>query len=87
MRTTVKNMTSAMERLAIASGHKIATNYSDVGAWELDYNPTYGGARINEIVNEHGGITAPLGDRRSSPAMFCFCCEFAIRALKCSLPS
>lgn len=43
---------------------KDGKNTAIIGAWYLDYNPVYGGYVINEMVNEAGGVTCPLGYNR-----------------------
>lgn len=78
-RYTIKDAEEYFERLVRAKGKRIAKSYNDVGAWRLDYNPTYGGVVIEEIINEQGGVDMPLGYSRQSPREFC---EFVDKALK-----
>ena len=52
-----------------------------VGCWRLSYNPTYGGAAIEEIYNEGGGITHPMGSSRLKAYEFCRATDFAISAI------
>ena len=80
-RTTKADMQRAMEHLAEATGAHVAKDYKDVGGWRVDYNPIYGGAVIEEIVNNGGGVTRAFTDRRVPPDMFCHCCQFAARAI------
>ena len=42
---------------------------SDVGSWYLDYNTTYGGAVIHEVVN--GGYGVKTLGNRMKPYEFC----------------
>lgn len=90
-RKTEKDARAAMARIAEALGHPVGGYVKDVtaptryraviGAWDLDYNPTYGGCIVTEIVTDGGGITHPLGDSRETPAVFCAMVRFALRAL------
>ena len=50
---------------------------SKIGCWNLDYNTIYGGAVINEIVNEGGAIRQPFGYMRRGPREFCNSVDFA----------
>lgn len=49
------------------------------GAWQFDYNATYGGARVEELL-EHGGVTLPFGDRLD-PRTFCIAVRFLLDGL------
>jgi len=53
-----------------------------IGCWDVDYNPIYGGAVIDEIVNEAGAIHKPLGAMRRKPREFCDTVSFAEEAIK-----
>lgn len=75
-------------RLAEALGvSTVAWTFEDgksvahVGAWGLDYNPTYGGYVIYEIMNNGGGVREPFGPYRQRPAQFVQTCRFALDAL------
>jgi hypothetical protein len=57
-------------------------NSARVGAWGLDYNPTYGGFVIEEIFNEGGGVSQPFGSMRRSARDFCDAVYFAENALR-----
>lgn len=46
-------------------------NVAKVGALQLDYNPIYGGCIVEQICNEGGAVTHPLGELRLSPFEFC----------------
>lgn len=82
-RYTTKNAEAAFERLAAALGKSTAKtggpiwarigdrNVARVGAWLLDHNSIYGGFVVAEIVNEGGGESHPLGERRMSAREFC----------------
>lgn len=82
MRYTRKDAEAAFERLCKATGHRIASSYDDIGAWELDYASEYGGYTVNEIVNDAGGVNRPLGDQRRSAREFCDAVYFAERVLE-----
>lgn len=96
-RYTTKNAEAAFERLAgklgkstAKSGGPIWTRQGDrnvarVGAWALDHNSIYGGFVIVEIVNEGGGESHPLGERRRPAREFCDVVYFAERALACDI--
>jgi hypothetical protein len=93
-RYTTKNAESAFERLAAKLGKSTATtggpiwtrqgdrNVARVGAWLLDHNSIYGGFVIAEIVNDGGGESHPLGDRRMPAREFCQTIYFAERLLE-----
>ncbi len=81
-RYTRKDAEKALQRLADATGHRLAESWNDVGGWELDYNPTYGGCVINEISNEGGAVSQPFGCQRHSPREFCDMVRFGIHALR-----
>lgn len=55
-------------------------NKAIVGCWRLSYNPIYGGCVIEEIVNEAGGASRPLGERLP-PREFVNAVNFAIKAI------
>jgi hypothetical protein len=80
MRTTKSNVESAFTYLCQALGKRIATRYDDVGAWRLDYMPGHG-YQIEEIVNEHGGISDPLRMRCMKAEAFYDAAWMTIRAL------
>ena len=54
-------------------------NVADVGSYELDYAPIYGGCHIAEVVTESGGVH-PLGER-VTPRVFCLMIAFAARTI------
>ena len=51
-RFTFKDAERSFETLARALGK--STDWSQVGAWRLDYNATYGGCKIEEKSNAAG---------------------------------
>ena len=71
VRYTIKEAEKCFEMLLKVKGKRKARSYNDVGAWRLDYNPTYGGIVIEEINNSTGGVGNPMGYRRRSPRDFC----------------
>jgi hypothetical protein len=69
MRTTQKDVQRAFERLVYEVMHgRVAERYNDVGAYQLDYNGTYGGCQVQVIINKAGGVRCPFGLTRMSPA-------------------
>jgi len=85
MRYTEKDAKNSFKRLVDCLGKTIhcweqvnGKNKSTIGAWEFDYNPIYGGAVINEIVNEQGGIDHPFGSTRLKPFEFCIAVNMII---------
>ncbi len=79
---TFKDAEQCFENLLRTLGRHRARSYNDIGGWKLDYNPTYGGVVIEEIVNEGGGITHPLIPTRLTPREFCQTVNFTIHALR-----
>ena len=79
MRTTRKDMDNSLIALTEALGKRIAKDYKDVGAWRLEYNSTYGGGRIEEIVNERGAVHDVTN--RMLPGEFCSHCAFTLQML------
>lgn len=71
----------AFGRLVAAIGGRVATGYNDVGAYQLDYNPTYGGANVELIDNESGGVSQPFGSRRYKPQQFVDMVRFTCDAI------
>jgi len=65
-------------------GKKLSDCYTEkapkVGCWLVNYNPIYGGAVIEEMM-ERGGRDRPFGDTRRSPREFCDAVRFAITAV------
>jgi galactokinase/mevalonate kinase-like predicted kinase len=80
-RYTRKDAERALERLAEATGHRIATSYSDVGGWTLDYAACYGGFSIEQVHNEQGAVSKPFGERRYPAREFCEMVQFALYAV------
>lgn len=64
-RYTRKDAEAAFDRLCAMLGKRRASSYDDKGAWQLDYNPVYGGYVVHELL-DHGGVTEPLGSERVS---------------------
>lgn len=78
---TRKDATAAFERLIKAIGGRVAKDYKDVGAYRLDWNPTYGGGNIERIVSDGGGVSQPFGAGRMNASEFCDSVYFAMNAL------
>lgn len=82
MRTTKHEVVAVFGRLVKAMGGKVAESYKDVGGYELDYNPTYGGYVINRISNESGAVDCQFGMGRLHAREFVSACHFAIAVLR-----
>ena len=82
MRYTGKYAEGWFRRLAEGLGRDIAEgdNFYKVGAWVLDYNATYGGGVIEEIVNRGRGVTRPLTDYRLKPFEFGVMCQAILKS-------
>lgn len=78
-RYTIKDAEQCFERLLTTLGKRKARSYNDVGGWRLDYNPTYGGVIIEEIINPHGGINHPIIGSRLTSREFCQTINFMTR--------
>jgi len=81
-RFTRKDAEKALQDLCALLGKRVAKEWNDVGAWRLDYNPTYGGFVVEQIDDEHGSISRPLGDTRVSAREFWERVHFTWRALR-----
>lgn len=81
-RYTRKDAEKCFERLLQTLGKRRARSYNDVGGWRLDYNPVYGGVKIEEIINEGGGVREPIIGNRLTPKEFCYTVNFTIRAME-----
>lgn len=75
---TKKDCSKAVERLAklLDKPTEPYVKHEDgykavIGAWTCDYNSVYGGAIIEEVVNDGGGIDHPMGEGRMKPYEFC----------------
>lgn len=98
MRYTEKDARVALRRFCKTMGHEeghyrklepgeVSTYGSNThttipGGWDLDYNPTYGGCRIEEIAPDGGTWTStPFGATRMSPREFCAAVDFTCKAV------
>jgi hypothetical protein len=83
-RYTRKDIQNCGRRLAQAVGHEFGDEKSGCyektaegrfkskeGCLRVDYNPTYGGSIIEQIVGEAGGVTHPFGEGRLKGYEFC----------------
>ena len=84
-RYTRKDAERAFERLIKALGGRIATAYNDIGAYRLDWNGTYGGGNIEQIINKGGAVCQPFGGQRHNAREFCDMVRFAMDALRESI--
>jgi len=80
-RYTRKDAERAFVRLCGMTGHRPARAWNDVGGWLFDWNGTYGGGVVAEVVTDGGGQSHPLGDRRRTAREFCDAVYFAARVL------
>lgn len=55
---------------------------ANVGAWFLDYNPTYGGYVIQEMFNDGGAVALPLTENRMSGSEIIQAMRFAMRCIQ-----
>ena len=53
-----------------------------IGCLTVDYNPIYGGAILEEMMNEHGGVSHPFGEGRLKPYEFCRATRYAEGAVE-----
>ena len=74
---TMGRSTVAWERSEDGNGYT-----ANVGAWILDYNPTYGGYVINEMFNDGGAVTLPLTETRMSGSEIVQAMRFAMRCIQ-----
>ena len=88
---THKDAEKATARLAKALGKeaegcwkrdKSGKLKSKVGCWTMDYNSIYGGAVINEMANESGGVREPFGSMRRKPREFVDSVNMAVTAVE-----
>jgi len=86
MRYTKRDAINAFKRLCEARGKENADDgkYRNInpptGAWILDCNHTYGGYKIAEIANEHGG-ERDVTYTRLSTREFIEACDFTLSVL------
>lgn len=88
-RFTRKDSERCAKRLAEKLGKKFGSCWKnvngkqvpDIGCWNLDHNPIYGGSVIEEVISEGGAIHHPLGDRRMKPEAFCSAVRLAENAI------
>jgi hypothetical protein len=78
---TVLNKSTQAYKMGI-NGRPPGQYSAVVGAWELDYNPVYGGCKVVEISNPEGGQGEPFGPVRHSPRQFCAIVNQIIRAIE-----
>ena len=56
MRTTRKEVEGVFKLWLVYINGGIAEAYNNVNGYRLDYNSVYGGYRIEQVCNEHGGV-------------------------------
>ena len=56
MRTSKKEVHAVFIRWLNFINGREAENYNDIGGYRLDHNSVYGGWRVEQICNEHGGV-------------------------------
>jgi len=74
-------METAVRVLAEALGKSVSDDPYAVGAWRINHNPIYGGAVIEEVVDESGSVIRPFGER-SPPREFVEKVRFAVKVLE-----
>lgn len=79
---TRKDADAQFERLVKAIGGRVATSFDDHGAYQLDWNATYGGGVIERISANSSGVSQPFGSQRHSAKDFCNMVHFAMRVLE-----
>ena len=88
-RYTRKDCQEQLERLAAALDKPLydPDRYPDpqVGSWRLDYAGGYGGYVIEELYNEGGAVTMPLGYRRRNADTFVSTINFALDCIELAL--
>jgi len=91
-RYTKKDVERCAKSLASEMGHEFGNCYRkvgdgykwQVGCWQVDNNPTYGGSVIQEIAGDSGGVRTPFGAMRRKPREFCETVQFAEKAVRLS---
>jgi len=78
-RTTKKQVEAKFERFINSIGGRIAKDYKDVGGYQLDNQPIYGGYVIQRIFNDSGAIDHPFGQIRRKASEFYDTLDFAER--------
>lgn len=81
-RYTRKDAEAQFTRLISAIGGRVATRFDDHGAYQLDWNATYGGGVIEKIDAKDSGVSHPFGSGRKNAREFCAEVNFAIRVLE-----
>lgn len=80
-RISKKNVEALFNAFVKAIGGHIATNYNDIGGYDLNYSQ-YGGFEINRIMNDSGGLTQPFGMTRRKTTEMYYTLSFAIKAIE-----
>lgn len=81
-RYTRKDAEKQFERLIQAIGGCVAKSFDDHGAYQLDWNATYGGGVIEQISENSSGVNQPFGAQRHNAKDFCNMVHFAMRVLE-----
>jgi len=81
-RPTSKEVSEVFEMFCRAIGKRVAKTWNDVGAWKMDHTREYGGYAVQEILDEKGSVTMPIGDERLKPTEFVERMRFALRWLE-----
>lgn len=80
-RTSKKEVLSAFAIFVKAIGGHAARDYRDVGGYVLNYAGYYGGYRVEQFSNEHGGVDTPFGHLRRPAREMVDTMRFAIDAV------
>lgn len=81
-RITQKQVIGLFKTLTQACGKHVAKSHHDIGGWQLDYNSVYGGWQIQEIHNESGAVSDPMGSTRRQSTEMWYTMQFALRTIE-----
>jgi hypothetical protein len=82
-RITKAQITRIFEQWVKAIGGKVATSYNDKGGYRLDHNSVYGGWKIEQIMNDAGGVDDRVfGYYRMSNTNFYLALSAAIETIR-----
>lgn len=81
-RYSQRDIKEIFKRFMSVVGARPAQHYGDVGGWQLNYAPIYGGYNIEEIMNSAGGITHPIWEGRMKPSQLVEAMLFTMRTIE-----
>ena len=82
MKITKKDVQGVFKRFLKALGGRLAVNYKDQGAFDLEYNTEYGGWLVEEITGDMGAIDHPFLNVRLTTKEMYWALLMASRALE-----